>query len=64
METPKETMPGASPDGSAGRSTPTEEFSACQQARRGSLYSTMRSHMLESVRPSGLTELELLLLTV
>ena len=64
METPKETMSSVCPDGSTGRLTPTEEPPTCQQARRASLYSAIRSHMLESVRPSGLTELELLLLTV
>lgn len=64
MEKPKETMSVVSPGGSAGRLTPTEEPPACQQARRESLYSVVRNHLLESVRPSGLTELELLLLTL
>lgn len=50
-------------DGPTGCSTPTEELQACQQAPRGSLYATVRSHMLENVRPSGLIEFQLLILT-
>lgn len=64
MEPPKNTTSVVGLDGSAGRSTPTEEPPACQHAPWGSLYAAVRSHMSETVRPSELVEIELLILTM
>lgn len=64
MAIPKEAMNAVCPDGSLSHSTPTEMPPAPEQSRRKALYSAVRSHMLESVRPSGFAEVELLLLTM